>query len=640
MSHNPPTRRMRENPDIDQLKRQAKELLEAYRLQEPESVAEVHFYHLNASPETFALHDAQFVLARSYGFESWPKLKAAVDGATASQLHAAVEAGDLQGARALLTRRPEIVDRGRGSEMRALHMAVLRRDLAMTQLLLEFGADPEGGIYPNRDATSPYVIARDRDYSEILEPIQQALIRRGFRGPARPSESMRKLGEAFRTGDEDAVIAVFDQHPELADICPADGPSMLHQMAGHGSLKMIRWMVMHGHDMNRKWHRPWWNHEWTPLDFAASSQASIEPLDFAKFEATAICLLDLGAQLTPLSAATLGRWDYLERFSRQDLEGHGVLEGAVRGNHLDVLRRLLDLGLDPNERMQVGSIADQSWSAGGPLFHAVILDRIDLARLLLVRGADPNIGYWAAGSPTFRAYELRNPAMIDLIEKYGGRLDPGSAAYARQVELSRKMLAGEIDAPFEPNDFSGHTVAEQLLWGGASSLSPEIVRMALERIDWPSDDPRWFWMLWRPVPGHDDYNKQQQADCCETFRLILDRCGPDHRAKDGGQTMLHEVVARDHGVGKQLASILLARGARLDLRDNFLKSTPLGWACRWGRPELVQLFLVRGADPIERDAEPWATPRAWAEKMRRPEITELLNQAISSEAESAESSPT
>src|SRR6476469_8087748 len=42
--------------------------------------------------------------------------------------------------------------------------------------------------------------------------------------------------------------------------------------------------------------------------------------------------------------------------------------------------------------------------------------------------------------------------------------------------------------------------AEQILWSGASGRSPEIVRMALERIDWPRDDPRWFWMLWRPLP--------------------------------------------------------------------------------------------------------------------------------------------
>lgn len=113
MSQEPPTRAMRENPDLDQLKRQAKELLEAYRASSPEGVAEVTAYHRTATPETFALHDAQFVLARSYGFESWPKLKASVDGVTAATLHAAVENGDLRTARELLTRRPEIVDLGR-----------------------------------------------------------------------------------------------------------------------------------------------------------------------------------------------------------------------------------------------------------------------------------------------------------------------------------------------------------------------------------------------------------------------------------------------------------------------------------------------------------------------------------------------
>src|SRR5689334_3188194 len=178
MSQKPPTRAMRENPDLDQLKRQAKELLEAYRASSSEAVAEVKFYHRTATPETFALHDAQFVLARSYGFESWPKLKAAVDGVTAAKLHAAAESGDLKAARKLLTRRPEIIDLGRG-EMRALHMAVLSRDLKMTELLLEFGADPDTGIWPKRDATSPYVLARDRGYAEIVEAIRSAREKRG-----------------------------------------------------------------------------------------------------------------------------------------------------------------------------------------------------------------------------------------------------------------------------------------------------------------------------------------------------------------------------------------------------------------------------------------------------------------------------
>ena len=65
MPQKPPTRAMRETPDLDQLKRQAKELLDDYRASSPDAVAEVDAYHRTATPATFALHDAQFVLARS-----------------------------------------------------------------------------------------------------------------------------------------------------------------------------------------------------------------------------------------------------------------------------------------------------------------------------------------------------------------------------------------------------------------------------------------------------------------------------------------------------------------------------------------------------------------------------------------------
>jgi ankyrin repeat protein len=621
MSQKPPTRAMRENPDIDQLKRQAKELLDAYRASSPEAVAEVSAYHHNATLETFALHDAQFVLARTYGFESWPKLKAAIDGVTAAKLHEAVESGDLRMARELLGRRPEIIDLGRG-EMRALHMAVLRRDLEMTRLLLEFGADPDGGIWPKRDATSPYVIARDRGYDEIFDALREAREKRGARGPNSPTEATRKLQQACLSGSEAAEIAVFDEHPELAEICPADGLTMLHRKAAQGALLLMKWLLDHGADVNRKSRQGW-----TPLDFAATGRGGEWIFDSQQFDRAAKLLLEHGAQLSPLSAAALGRWDHLEKCARQELAGKGLLEAAVKGNQPEVLRRLLDLGLDPDERTQVGHIAEQAWSAGGPLFQAVVLNRIEMANVLLEHGADPNASVWAAGSAAYRAYHGRNPEMIALLERYGGWIDPGSAGYARQTEIARKMLAGEIDPHIEPNDFSGRTVAEQLLWGGASALSAEIVRMALAHIDWQADDPRWFWMLWRPVPGHEDYDTQQQAECCECVQLILARCGPHHRASDYGQTMLHETVSRDHGVGVQLATILLDAGARLDVRDHLLKSTPLGWACRWGRVEMVKLFLARGADPVEAGAEPWATPRAWAEKMQRPEIVELLQSA-------------
>jgi ankyrin repeat protein len=65
-------------PDFNQFKRQAKELLKAYRAGDANAVAEVQRHEQAPDPTAFALHDAQRVLARSYGFTSWQKLKSYV----------------------------------------------------------------------------------------------------------------------------------------------------------------------------------------------------------------------------------------------------------------------------------------------------------------------------------------------------------------------------------------------------------------------------------------------------------------------------------------------------------------------------------------------------------------------------------
>ena len=85
------------------------------------------------------------------------------------------------------------------------------------------------------------------------------------------------------------------------------------------------------------------------------------------------------------------------------------------------------------------------------------------------------------------------------------------------------------------------------------------------------------------------------------------------------QTALHFTAARQSGLSgndrARFAAMLIDHGARLDIRDDLLKSTPLGWACRWGHQEMVKLLIQRGAPVREKDAEAWATPEAWAQKM-------------------------
>jgi hypothetical protein len=61
-NHSAPTRRLPEQPNLEQLRNQAKELLEQYRAGNPAAVAEVRRFERNPGASLFALHDAQRVL--------------------------------------------------------------------------------------------------------------------------------------------------------------------------------------------------------------------------------------------------------------------------------------------------------------------------------------------------------------------------------------------------------------------------------------------------------------------------------------------------------------------------------------------------------------------------------------------------
>jgi ankyrin repeat protein len=148
--------------------------------------------------------------------------------------------------------------------------------------------------------------------------------------------------------------------------------------------------------------------------------------------------------------------------------------------------------------------------------------------------------------------------------------------------------------------------------------------MALARVDIPHGDPRWngllqgpleFWNHWIGPWCHHEWDRSTYLTC---FKMILERCGQPNARLQGGATILHRIVVMGDHVRPEervaFATAAIEAGARLDIRDDLLKSTPLGWACRWGREELVRFLLERGADPVESDAESWATPLAWAQK--------------------------
>jgi ankyrin repeat protein len=510
----PPSRRLAAHPDLDQLRRQAKELLGAVRAGDADAVAEVRARYRDAEHERFALHDAQLVLARSYGFDSWPKLKAYVDGATVRRLVEAVRANDFPEVNSLIDRRPELANMevAGDDEHRAIHYAVIDRSAEMVRLLMRRGADARAGIYPHRDATCALVLAQDRGYDEIVAIILEEESKR-------PKRSEREA-------------------------------------------------------------------EWTG-------------------------------------------------------QPEGELSAVVRAGDSNRLSELLARGDDPNEPIHLSNVDGAVLSAGHPLHYCATHGKLEMAKILLEAGADPNLQVYAAGSAVFRAYMSGNAQMIALLERYGGVVDGITVGILGLENKARELLDAQDAGTLDPKAYGSPVtpeshIAGDLLWGAAGAGRVEVVRMCLARIDQPRDARYWYNMLREPMYIGMQRNKTEREAMLECFRLILERADPSthgdkSRGWTDGRTLLHDLAGDRHEMRAEdratIATMLLDAGARIDVRDDLLESTPLGWACRWGREELVRLLLARGADPVEEDAKPWARPRAWAEKYRHRKILALLEQS-------------
>jgi ankyrin repeat protein len=622
-----PTRQLPKQPSLEQLRKQAKDLLEQYRTGDPAAVTEVHQFEARADATTFALNDAQRVLARSYGYDSWPKLKAFVDGANITRIAEAVQAGDVAEVRVLLNARPELVgmDMSGGDEHRVLHYAVLRRDRAMVKLLMEAGADARKGIYPHRDATTAFAIARDRGYHDILAIIEEEerLRREELSCPnATVSPVQDEINRAIRKGENAAAIRLLESDGSLIQACDRDGGTPLHIAAEEANEEMVAWLLERRANVRKQDLR-----DRTPLDRAALAARPRFPdsrNDRAeRFPAIAGLLLARGAEVTIRAAVALADEPRIRKLVVEDPtvlrkidSGGGLLSVAVNHGQLEIVRLLLDLGADVDERYMLTELEEPTLSWGMPLWYAALAGQRDIVELLLDGGADPNANVYASGWPLRNAWDHKDDSVKRLLLERGAKPTPYMVAEYHDVHEARRLL--EADESEE--------LARELVWAAADHGCPAIVEMALPRLKWAADDPRWGWPLIQPIRGVGS-NQADHEGHFQCMAMLLAR-GISPNVGRFGQTLLHFTAACHGDVSgaerARFAAMLLDHGARLDLRDELLQSTPLGWACRWGRKELVELLIARGAPVNEPEAEPWATPRAWAEKMQQAEVLALL----------------
>jgi hypothetical protein len=353
-------------PDLDQLRRQAKEFLRELRRGDPPAAALLEEHHPERlEPSQARLADAQLALARSYGVPSWPRL------ALACRTVEAIWKDDVNTLRGLVERNPWLLEEdARGTVGNwgppMSYAANLGRDRIVT-LLHELGAPDLQHAFDRAVLQGRLVTAR-RLYALGARPTNATVM------GACESQSGGGLALALELGasleDEDGdrlapvalLLQTYARNPEGKHRC-------LELVVEHGTdLPDTPPMAVHrgrrdllerhlGEDAN--------------LFARTFSHEEIYPPELG-------CDVDHSLALhgTPLAGATL-------------------LHLCVDGDELDLARWLLETGTDPDARADVDA---DGFGGHTALFGCVVSQphragrrRDDaFARLLLDHGADPN----------------------------------------------------------------------------------------------------------------------------------------------------------------------------------------------------------------------------------------------------------
>ena len=331
-----PVRPLPENPNLQHLKYQAKDLLKehaAHSAAVAQRIREFHPQWANASDAAIfaaklSLSAAQLAIAREYGYSSWPKLKRRIEqpkpsdklnlphherieDATFRRAVERIDAGDAKGLREHLKRHPNL------SRQRVVFEG---GNYFQNPTLLEFVAEN-----PVRHGTLP------KNILEVTKVIVDA-------------------GVEQSSLDETLMLVATGSVTRECGV----------------QIPLINLLCDHGAD----------------LDSAAETAAVL-------FEMEAVgALVARGARVTLPLAAALGRTEEVGRLlpKANSEERHLALALASQYGLTEIVRILLDAGEDPNRFNPIGGHSHST-----PLHQAAGNGHLDVVKLLAERGANSDV---------------------------------------------------------------------------------------------------------------------------------------------------------------------------------------------------------------------------------------------------------
>lgn len=529
-----------------------------------------------------------------------PLLWSAGTGSDAWDMFCACIAGDLASVKRLVERDRSLV-RCQYNYHTPLYFAVRENRLDISGFLLDQGAPPFGIAVHD----SYLEIARDRG----LAAMEKLLLER-YSALYGISPEGDEIAAAIRDRDFARVQKMLHASPELLHAGDSTGNRPIHWATMTRQLDVIDELLERGADINAK--RP---DGARPIQLTAGDYRFRGWRDVPKENTTTpadvlVHLRARGAYVDICAAAAIGDLARVQELLEADrslanraseyvtyyLGSGSPLRNAASQGHLNIAKLLLEHGADPN--LPEEGIAPK----GHALYSAAANGHLEIARILLEHGAFPNPPVESSADALSRAIMAGDRPMIELLCSYGAAREVPILAYYGDLATAAATFAANPKLADDP----------EALENAAMQGHEPFVRLMLR------SQPD---LATRVAVGVRFQGPDASIKTRELAELLFQHGMDANRPDWLHVTPLHRFAERDD---LDNAAVFLDHGALLHARDEEICSTPLGWAAKFGRLAMVELLLKRGAKTNLSDDPPWATPLAWATRRGHTEVVDVL----------------
>lgn len=503
------------------------------------------------------------------------------------QMFCAARDGALEQVKKLLTKDPSLV-RGTYDYRTPMSFAVANDRPKVAEYLLQHGANPV-----DSGTGDPLIqMARDRGFKAMEELLERALNRH------KGSEAGKQIAAAIKNRDFKTFNALLDSADEYVHATDDEGNQPIHWATMSRQPEMINALLAHGADINAKrpdgaraiqltngdysyrgWRDVPQDWKWKPNDIYLHlvSKGAYVDICMAALkgdEPRVRTLLELDPSLANRSS------EYVTYYA-----GSGTpLKNAAMAGRMEIVKLLLEKGADPN--LPEEGIAPM----GHALHSAVVYNHIEIVKLLLEHGAHPNVPIESSADTLTAALERDDKPMISLLCSYGAARSLDLLAYYGDIQTAAAVLKAN---PSLADDVSALETA-------AGQGNEDFVRLILR---YQPD------LAKRIGVGVESRGPQDAIKSRELTEFLFQRgMNPSFR-NWLGITPLHRFAERGD---IRNAALFLEHGADMNAIDEQHCTTPLGWAAKAGKAEMVQFLLEKGANAFLPADKLWARPRAWA----------------------------